>query len=283
MPHPGSKPSEAQLHAFVDGELDRAQREAVRAYLAASPEDAARVETWRRQSEALRAAFAPVESLAVPWSLPQSSGSAGLTDPKPAPFGWRAGALSAHFWREHWFNRATALAFAAGALLAAGAAYLADHISAPGSVPPPAINRKGAKADDKLAMQALAALRAAGARPTPLSPPVPRQEQSSGPAILPNIAAEDFRLTGVRALPDEPGQMLCLFYAHPDSGSVALCGEKSIEPGETVFRTAGGSPSNGILWRQKGTSYVLIGALPEARLRSLAEAIRGQIGAFDAR
>jgi anti-sigma factor RsiW len=282
MPHPGSKPSKAQLHAFVDGELDRAQREAVRAYLASSPADAARVEAWRRQNEAIRAAFAPAESLAFPWSLPQAVGSAGVVDPKPAPFGWRAGRLSGHSWRERCFNRMTALAFAAGALLAAGAAYLADHNSAPGIVPRPAINRKGAKANDKLAAQALAALRAAGAQPALLSLPVPWQEQSSGSAILPNIVAEGFRLTGVRALPDERGQMLCLFYEHPDGGTVALCGEKSIEPGETAFRAAGGFQSAKILWRQKGANYVLIGALPEARLRSLAEAVRSQIEAFDA-
>jgi anti-sigma factor RsiW len=40
--------SEAELHGFVDGGLDRGRREAVKAFLAESPADAARVETSRR-------------------------------------------------------------------------------------------------------------------------------------------------------------------------------------------------------------------------------------------
>ena len=43
----GPPVSEAELHGFADGDLDRSRREAVLAYLAASPRDAARVETWR--------------------------------------------------------------------------------------------------------------------------------------------------------------------------------------------------------------------------------------------
>jgi anti-sigma factor RsiW len=64
MPSGGIKPpvSEAELHGYVDGELDRERQEAVRAHLAAYPVDAARVESWQRQTEAIRAAFPPTEA-----------------------------------------------------------------------------------------------------------------------------------------------------------------------------------------------------------------------------
>src|SRR3979411_1660828 len=77
MPGQGPPVSEAELHGFVDGDMDRGRREAVQAFLDASPGGAARGETWRRQNETIRAAFAPVESGPLPWSLPLAPGAEG--------------------------------------------------------------------------------------------------------------------------------------------------------------------------------------------------------------
>lgn len=49
----GSPISEDELHAFVDGRLDAARTEAVRAHLEANPELAAELEAWRINDEAL--------------------------------------------------------------------------------------------------------------------------------------------------------------------------------------------------------------------------------------
>ncbi|WP_342247200.1 anti-sigma factor family protein [Pseudomonas sp. OTU5201] len=51
-------PSEDDLHAYLDGELDAEQRQVVEAYLAANPEAASQVEAWRRDAQLLRAALA---------------------------------------------------------------------------------------------------------------------------------------------------------------------------------------------------------------------------------
>ncbi|MCO6058872.1 anti-sigma factor [Pseudomonas sp. MOB-449] len=51
-------PSEDDLHAYLDGQLDAPQRHAVEAYLAANPEVADRVDGWRRDAQQLRAALA---------------------------------------------------------------------------------------------------------------------------------------------------------------------------------------------------------------------------------
>lgn len=48
-------PSEHDIHAYVDGRLDGARRDAVEHYLARHPERAAEVSAWQRDAQALRA------------------------------------------------------------------------------------------------------------------------------------------------------------------------------------------------------------------------------------
>ena len=100
--------SEAELHAYVDGELDRDRQNAVRAHLAVSPADSARVENWRRQIEAIRAAFPP-ETAQLPWApllLPQHGSQ-----------------------RERWFAFPVAIAFLTGAFLAGSAVFVAFRLN----------------------------------------------------------------------------------------------------------------------------------------------------------
>src|SRR5437660_984575 len=61
--------TEDELHAFVDGELPADRQAAVETWLAAHPEDAARVSTWRAQSESIRARYAGIALEPVPARL----------------------------------------------------------------------------------------------------------------------------------------------------------------------------------------------------------------------
>src|SRR6202045_3929571 len=135
MPRHGPPVSEAEMHGFVDGDLDRGRREAVQAFLAASPGDAARVETWRRQNEAIRAAFAPVETGPLPWSFPLAPGAEGVPATRHAAER-QTETSGSHAWRARWFARLIGLSFASGALLAASAAYLAGRVNPPEAAPP---------------------------------------------------------------------------------------------------------------------------------------------------
>jgi anti-sigma factor RsiW len=253
----GPPVSEAELHGFVDGDMDRGRREAVKAFLAASPGDAARVETWRRQNETIRAAF---ETRPLPWSLPLAPGvGEGAATGHAA--GGQAEVSGSPSWRERWFALLIGLSFASGALLAASAAYLAD---APDAASP--------SLDDPTP---------AGMKRLSSNREGPGQDTTA--LILPNLPVDGLKLVGVRAMPGEQGQMSCLFYARPDEANIALCVEKAGDPGETVPRVSGNFPSAAIYWRQKGANYALVGALPEAGLRSLADAVHAQVEAFDAR
>jgi len=61
--------TEAELHAYVDGELPADRREAVAAWLAAHPNEAATVAAWRAQAEAIRARYGAVADDPVPQRL----------------------------------------------------------------------------------------------------------------------------------------------------------------------------------------------------------------------
>ncbi len=61
--------TEDELHAYVDNELPAERRGDVEAWLAAHPEDAARVDSWRAMAEALHARYDAVANEPVPRRL----------------------------------------------------------------------------------------------------------------------------------------------------------------------------------------------------------------------
>ncbi|HUI19459.1 MAG TPA: hypothetical protein VLZ74_00205 [Methylocella sp.] len=285
----GSEPpvSEADLHGFVDGGLDRARREAVEAFLAASPADAARAESWRRQNETIRAAFASGDAASLPWSLPYASSAKGVTRGRAA-LGSRPAADVPAFspsWRERWFVYFVGLAFASGVLLSAGASHLAGRGEIQGAMPPSAgdPNLAAATTDEAFAGEAMSALLAFD-QPSAAAPVQSSKEQGQAQdvaaPILPSLPAAGLKLTAVRAAPGEQGQMLCMFYEKQNAGHLAFCAEKTPGPSEMAARLSGNFPVARISWRQQGAHYALAGALPGPELRALAEAARVQIEAF---
>ena len=61
--------TEDELHAYVDNELPAERRSDVEAWLAAHPDDAARVQSWRAMAEALHARYDSIVDEAVPKRL----------------------------------------------------------------------------------------------------------------------------------------------------------------------------------------------------------------------
>jgi anti-sigma factor RsiW len=61
--------TEDELHAYIDGELPADRKEAVASWLAAHPEQAALVASWRAQAESIRARYGGVVEEPVPERL----------------------------------------------------------------------------------------------------------------------------------------------------------------------------------------------------------------------
>ena len=70
--------SETELTAYVDGELFPERQALIENWLAGDPAQAARVRAWRRQNQALRAAFVRILSEPLP------AGLADLARQRPA-------------------------------------------------------------------------------------------------------------------------------------------------------------------------------------------------------
>jgi anti-sigma factor RsiW len=67
---PGDQPiSEDDLHAYVDGDIAPGRRLDIALYLARHPAEAARMEVFRAQREAIRALFDDLVHQPVPWRL----------------------------------------------------------------------------------------------------------------------------------------------------------------------------------------------------------------------
>src|SRR3984885_3397011 len=69
MTEPQIPVTEDELHAYVDNELPAERRGDVEAWLAAHPDDAGRVQSWRTMAEALHARYDLVADEAVPKRL----------------------------------------------------------------------------------------------------------------------------------------------------------------------------------------------------------------------
>lgn len=292
--------SDEELHGFVDGEIEGERRAAIADFLASSPVDAARVETWRRQNEIIRAAFARVEGeLALSFaSLPPPaakkvlasrllSGGEGQSQNDAARTRiWAA--AGAKFWRDHWQARWLIAAFASGMIAATlGALFFFDRPHLPTAGAP---NTAPTAADDIFVQRTQSALLAfAPQKPANAAGIAPVSRQPGQAAlVVPNLSAAGLTLVGVRVAPGPAGGMFCFFYAKNDDSPVGLCAERDEGTGAPGFHTAGrvsSSPaaSAAIVWRQNNAKYALAGALPEAELRNLAARINAEVEAFDKR
>ncbi len=256
--------TDEQLSAYVDGELEAREREAVETWLLGHPEDRARVQAWQADRAALAALFNPV-----------------LDEPAPA-------ALRATVWRRQGPPRWAMAAAAAGLLLAGGVLGGAG------------VWQWQAKAhDEQLARvkQQLAAgtaqgwvQRAAFAHSIYTNEPrhaveVGAQEEHLSrwltrridiPVKLFDLKAQGFDLVGGRLLPDGPGKSAQLMYQDAEKRRVTVYLRKPEQGADTAFRFEQQGKLGMFYWVEEGAGYALVGDLPRDTLLALAKSIYDQ-------
>jgi anti-sigma factor RsiW len=272
-----SAPDDTLLHAWLDGELPPEQRADVDAWLNEHPEDAARVQLWAADRDALRARFDAVLGEPVPQALTQVL--------------WRKAPLSIAAPGLGWQRWAAGFAvFVLGGAAGAGLMWRLQ--------PQPA--ELTGLGGEPAWVQRAAVAHAVYVPEVRHPVEVKAQEEHLSrwltkrldvPVKLFDLRAQGFELVGGRLLPDAAGPSAQLMYqAVAVAGAPA--GAKPVRV--TVYlRKPDGATAAAFRYEQQGElgmfywvegrsaeggpcGYALVGALPRERLLALAEAIYKQ-------
>src|SRR6266480_4329432 len=244
--------TEEELHAYVDGELAADRRDAVEAWLASHPEDAARVAQWRAQADAIRARFSMLAS-----------------EPVPARLNLDKLARGARSWR------AIAAAAVVVAFLAGGAVGWMAHGAS-------------AAAPSRFDTFTAQALDAHGVYVVEVRHPVevtggerPHLVQWLSKRLdyelrIPELEPSGLKLVGGRLLPGPFGPAAFCMYEGPSGERFTVYSSRA-NSADMQMRYITKRNDASMFWSDSGLAYVVSGPLERERLLSVAQAAYDQI------
>ena len=244
--------TETDLHAYVDGELERSRRSEVEAHVAAEPDDAARLAAYARLNDALRARYEEVLDEPVPPRLmrpPARLGSRVLR--YAAAVGWLAlGGIAG--WQLHGLqvrdDRAGPPAWARRAAVA--------HIVYSPEVRHPV--EVGADQEDHLVAWL--------------------SKRLGTPLRIPKLNGIGYGLVGGRLLPGERGPAAQFMYQDAQGQRLTLYVRANREQSrETAFRFAQDGPVRMFYWVDRGLGFALSAELDREELLKVANALYQQL------
>jgi anti-sigma factor RsiW len=271
--------TEADLHAFLDEEIGPERRAKVAEHLEHKPLDAALLETWRTQNEALRGAFGRIAREPVPLSL---SLSQPLTVRAAAvPINTRRLDL-ARAARQRRIAIVSAIAFLAGSLAAATGAIVVQHLPSLFR-PQPGLS---STAGQRIAARAAAMYRTFAndrARPVEIAaaqkPELGRWfSERTGLSLIPDFSSEGLKLVGGRVTPGEFGAAGFLLYEMASGERIGVLMERAPDEAEPL-RATPGDRNTSLYGREKGTYWAIIGSLGDERWKQVAQHLINQIRA----
>jgi anti-sigma factor RsiW len=250
--------TEDELHAYVDGELPDDRLQAVTAWLAAHPDQAALVAHWRMQADAIRARYGAVANEPIPARL-----QLDRIEREQANTRWSARALTA--------LAATVLfAFMAGG----GAGWFAH--SATGSA---------ANGSDKITADAVEAYRLYVVEVRhPVEVPGSElahmrnwlSKRIGHELSIPDLQSIGLKLVGGRLLPGPTGAAAFYMYEGPSGERFTIYCAKAGGP-ETALRFKDGKRYASFTWVDDKISYVVSGPADRDRLETVAKNAYEQI------
>ena len=243
--------TEAELHAYVDGELAEDRRPAVEAWLAAHPDDMARVAAWRSLADAIRARYGAVASEPIPARL-------SLRQIERAGRSWRAIAAVAAL-----------VAFVAGGL----AGWMAHGAVARASSP--------TLTADALDAYKLYVVEVRHPVEVPASEQVHLTQWLSkrvGYELrIPNLEPVGLQLVGGRLLPGpRGGAAACFMYESKSGERVTLYSTRANGP-DTSLRYSDEGSVAALSWADSDIAWVLSGEANRDRLHKVAETAYAQL------
>lgn len=247
MNEPKIPVTEDELHAYIDNELPPERRGDVEAWLAAHPDDAERVQSWRTMAEALHARYDSVADEPVPKRLE-------IERLVRQPRRWMYGAIAA-----------TLVAFIAGG----GTGWLAHGVAASPS------------AFQSLTGEALVAHRLYVVEVRhPVE--VPGSERAHLQTWLtkrcgwvvfaPELDATGLKLVGGRLLPGPTGPASFLMYESASGERFTVYSAKA-DAETTQMRYAARDKDGALFWSDRGVAFVVSGSSDRDRLTQVARLV----------
>lgn len=242
--------TEDELHAYVDGELPPERRADVEAWLAAHPEDAERVRSWRAMAELLHARYDAVAHEPVPQRLE-------IERLVRRPRQWIYGAAAAAL-----------VAFVAGGAagwVAHGAAgtpstfqnFTLDALDAHRLYVVEVRHPVEVSGDERAHLQAWLTKRCGWT------------------VRAPNLEADGLKLVGGRLLPGPNGPASFLMYENASGERFTIYTAKT-KTEATQMRYTTQDKDGALFWADRGVGYVVSGGSDRDRLTRLAQAVYDQ-------
>lgn len=242
--------TEDELHAYVDNELPAERRAAVEAWLAAHPDDAAKVVSWRSMGDELHAKYAAVANEPVPARLSVDALSR-------TPRRWMMGAIAASL-----------LAFAVGG----GTGWVARGVNTTTSV---AANFTGdaLEAHKLYVVEVRHPVEVAGSERAHLQQWLTKR--CGWEVRAPELDATGLKLVGGRLLPGPSGPASFLMYEAASGERFTVYASRAATEA-TQMRYAASGNTGALFWADRGVGFVVSGGSDRDRLTQVARLVYDQ-------
>lgn len=242
--------TEDELHAYVDGELPGERRADVEAWLAAHPDDAERVKSWRAMAEILHARYDMIAQEPVPRRL-----EIERLVRRPRQWIWGAAA-------------AAVIAFVAGG----GAGWVAHGAaSAPSAFQ--SFTLDALDAHRLYVVEVRHPVEVSGDERAHLQAWLTKR---CGWAVhAPDLEASGLKLVGGRLLPGPNGPASFLMYETASGERFTIYTARTTSDA-TQMRYATQDKDGALFWADRGVGYVVSGGSDRDRLRKVAQAVYDQ-------
>jgi anti-sigma factor RsiW len=254
--------TEDELHAYVDGELPADRQDAVAAWLAAHPEQAALVAAWRAQAEAIRARYGAVAN-------------------EPAPQRFKLDQLL----RQDRSSGRSRAALAAAAVIIAfiaggGAGWMARGASA---APPNGFEAITADALDAYKLYVVEVRHPVEVPGSERAHMTQWLSKRLGAELrIPDLQSIGLKLVGGRLLPGPTGAAAFYMYEGPSGERFTIYCSKAGEP-QTALRFKEGDRFAAFYWVDDKVAYAVSGPADRERLEQVAKSVYEQVDKTGAR
>ena len=240
---------EQDLHAYVDGQIDPARVAEIEAHLADNPQDAMRVDAYRKQNQTLHALFDPA-----------------LDEPL-------SGALQRRNRLRPQWQRYAAMVGTLALGLVLG--YGLRGATAP-DIGPMALSKQAAFAHVAFVPEVLHPVEVSAKQETHLVNWL--SKRLGGDVRAPHLTSAGFELMGGRLLPGESGPAAQFMYQDNRGQRLTLYVKREpARDAETAFRFTKEKGVSVFYWIDRDFGYALSGDLPKADLLKVAETVYRQL------